>query len=69
LTSIELQNKKSRIDNLFNIFSVNYDDESRSDDEETDTEPTPTSSEIKGYNKIIYGAPGAGKSAIKKVVS
>lgn len=55
--------QKSRIDNLFNIFSVNYDDESRSDDEETDTEPTPTSSEIKGYNKIIYGAPGAGKSA------
>lgn len=69
LTSIELQNKKSRIDNLFNIFSVNYDDESRSDDEETDTEPTPTSSEIKGYNKIIYGAPGAGKSAsIKKFI-
>lgn len=69
LTSIELQNKKSRIDNLFNIFSVNYDDESRSEDEETDTEPTPTSSEIKGYNKIIYGAPGAGKSAsIKKFI-
>lgn len=63
LTPIELQNKKSRIDNLFNIFSVNYDDESRSEDEETDTEPNPTSSEIKGYNKIIYGAPGAGKSA------
>lgn len=63
LTPIELQNKKNRIDNLFNIFSVNYDDESRSEDEETDTGPNPTSSEIKGYNKIIYGAPGAGKSA------
>lgn len=69
LTPIELQNKKSRIDNLFNIFSVNYDDESLIEDEETDTGSSPTSSEIKGYNKIIYGAPGAGKSAtVSKVV-
>ncbi|WP_317889657.1 AAA family ATPase [Acinetobacter baumannii] len=69
LTSIELRNKKSRIDNLFNIFSVNYDNESRSEDEETDTESNPTSREIKGYNKIIYGAPGAGKSAsIKRFI-
>lgn len=55
LTPTELQNKKRRINNLFNIFSVNYY-ESLSEDEETDTES-------KGYNKIIYGAPGAGKSA------
>ncbi|MGQ0516365.1 hypothetical protein ACT453_36200, partial [Bacillus sp. D-CC] len=39
------------------------------EDEETDTGSSPTSSEIKGYNKIIYGAPGAGKSAtVSKVV-
>jgi len=69
LTPIELRNKKSRIDNLFNIFSVNYDDESFIEDEETDTESSATSSEIKGYNKIIYGAPGAGKSAlVSKIV-
>lgn len=58
LSPEEFNNKKDRIDNLFNILRVQYEQ----NETETETE-TESSSGIKGYNKIIYGAPGAGKSA------
>ena len=58
LSPEEFNNKKDRIDNLFNIFRVQYEQNKT----ETETE-TESSSSIKGYNKIVYGAPGAGKSA------
>ena len=58
LSPEEFNNKKDRIDNLFNILRVQYEQNKT----ETETE-TESSSSIKGYNKIVYGAPGAGKSA------
>lgn len=60
LSPEEFNNKKDRIDNLFNILRVQY---------ERNTSESDSSSGIKGYNKIIYGAPGAGKSAlVSKIV-
>ena len=60
LSPEEFNNKKDRIDNLFNIFRVQYEQNKTETETETETE---SSSSIKGYNKIVYGAPGAGKSA------
>ena len=60
LSPEEFNNKKDRIDNLFNILRVQYEQNKTETETETETE---SSSSIKGYNKIVYGAPGAGKSA------
>lgn len=60
----EFNNKKDRIDNLFNILRVQY--EQNVSESECKAE---SPSGIKGYNKIIYGAPGAGKSTlVSKIV-
>lgn len=60
LSPEEFNNKKDRIDNLCNILRIQY---------EQNTSESESLSGIKGYNKIIYGAPGAGKSAsIKKFI-
>ncbi len=68
LSSNEFNNKKNRIDNLFNILRVQYEQNKTETETETETE-TGSPSCIKGYNKIIYGAPGAGKSAsVSKIV-